>query len=166
MTDKLWWDREAEWLAAEKKIPLNEAYDAVIMRGLMSGELQPFAASILMGHTPSQNVLHYVATMFLDDNIVDILDAATVTKMVGESVEGPFEYQTPHQIVTRRRKGKGRPLEPANLIRDIEAADRVAARMRELGAGTYDAAVKEIAAEMGLGGRTVANAYNNNRYGK
>jgi hypothetical protein len=164
MTDKPWWDREAEWLASENSIALDMAYDAVIMRGLMSGDLQPFAASILGGRIPSQHALHYVATMVLDDNIVDILDAETLAKLLDEPAEGTYEYQTPHQIITRPRRGKGRPLEPAHLIRNIEVANRVAIRMRGLKTGTYDAAVKEIAAEMNLGERTVANAYN--RYGK
>jgi hypothetical protein len=133
------WDFEAKLLTLLSGMSSDAASDKTIIYWLMSGDLRPLA---LERRIPGQLVLTYLALMMLD-----------------QDVEGLVPYRL--KVVPRKA---GRPKQPENFGRDLAIRTLVDNRIKELGPGTYDASIKDVAERTGHSERLVRNAYD--RYAK
>jgi hypothetical protein len=79
--------------------------------------------------------------------------------MLDQDVEG----LVPYQLKVVPRKG-GRPKQPEIFVRDLVIRTLVDKRIKELGPGTYDASIKDVAERICHSERVVRNAYD--RYAK
>jgi hypothetical protein len=131
------WEFEAKLRAFLSGMSSDEASDRTIIKWLMSGDLRPLASMLLERRTPGQLVLKYLALMMLD-----------------QDVEGVVPYRL--KAVPRKA---GRPKQPENFVRDLVIHNLVDRRIKELGPGTYDSSIKDVAKRAGLSERLVRNAY-------
>ena len=131
------WDFEAKLLALLSGMSSDEASDRTIIYWLMSGDLRPLASNLFERRIPGQLVLTYLALMMLD-----------------QDVEGLAPYRL--KLVPRRA---GRPKKPENFVRDLVLRTLVNKRIKELGPGTYDASIKDVAKSTRHSERVVRNAY-------
>ena len=131
------WEFEAKLLTLLSGVSSEEAADTTIINWLNYGDLRPLASMLLERRTPGPLVLTYLALMMLD-----------------QDVEGVVPYQL--KAVPRKA---GRPKQPENFVRDLVIRNRVDRRMKELGPGTYDSSIKDVAERAGLSERLVRNAY-------
>src|SRR5262245_14009576 len=136
------WEFEAKLWALLSGMPSDEAFDKTIIYWLMCGNLEPLASMLLERRRPGQLVLAYLALM-----------------MLGEDVEGLVPYRL--KAVPRKA---GRPKQPENFVRDLVIRTLVDKRIKELGPGTYDASIKDVAKTTRQSERVVRNAYD--RYAK
>jgi hypothetical protein len=136
------WDFEVKLRALLSGISSDEASDRTIIKWLMSGDLRPLASILLQRRIPGQLVLTYLALMMLDQDV---------------------EGLAPYQLKAVPRKS-GRPKQPEKFVRDLVIGRLVDKRIKELGPGTYDASIKDVAKTTGQSERVVRNAYD--RYAK
>jgi len=136
------WDFETRLRTLLSGMPPDEASDTTIIKWLMSGDLRPLVSKLLERRIPGPLVLTYLALMMLD-----------------QDVEGLVPYRL--KVVPRKA---GRPKQPENFARDLVIHTLVEKQMKELGPGTYDASIKEVAERTGHRERLVRNAYD--RYAK
>src|SRR5262245_3447044 len=136
------WDFEAKLLALLSGMSFDEASDKIIIHWLDSGDFRPLAWKLLERRIPGQLVLTYLALMMLDQDV---------------------EGLVPYQLKTVPRKA-GRRKQPENFVRDLVIRTLVDKRIKELGPGTYDASIKDVAERTGHSERLVRNAYD--RYAK
>ena len=131
------WEFEAKLRVLLSGMSSDEASDRTIINWLMSGDLRPLASMLLERRTPGQLVLTYLALMMLDQDV---------------------EGLVPYRLKAVPRKA-GRPKQPENFVRDLVIHNLVDRRIKELGPGTYDASIKDVAERAGLSERLVRNAY-------
>jgi hypothetical protein len=131
------WEFEAKLRTLLNGVSSEEASDSTIIDWLKCGDLRPLASLLLECRIPGQLVLTYLALMMLD-----------------EDVEG----RVPYRLKAVPRKA-GRPKRPENFVRDIVIHNLVDRRIKELGPGTYDSSIKDVAERAGLSERLVRNAY-------
>ena len=131
------WEFEAKLRALLSGVSSDEASDRTIIKWLMSGDLRPLASLLLERRTPGQLVLTYLALMMLDQDV---------------------EGLVPYRLKAVPRKA-GRPKQPENFVRDVVIHNLVDRRIKELGPGTYDASIKDVAKSKCLSERLVRNAY-------
>ena len=131
------WEFEAKLLTLLCGVSSEEAADITIITWLKYGDLQPLASMLLERRTPGQLVLTYLALMMLD-----------------QDVEGVVPYRL--KAVPRKA---GRPKQPENFVRDLVIHNLVDRRIKELGPGTYDSSIKDVAKSKCLSERLVRNAY-------
>src|SRR5262245_59515644 len=136
------WDFEAKLRALLNGVSSDEASDQTIIKWLMSGDLRPLAWKLLLRRKPGELVLTYLALMMLD-----------------QDVEGLVPYRL--KAVPRK---PGRRKQPEKFVRDLVIHRLVDNRIRELGPGTYDASIKDVAKRTRQSERVVRNAYD--RYAK
>lgn len=136
------WDFEAKLLTLLSGMSSDEASDKTIINWLMSGDLRPLAAMLLERRIPGQLVLTYLALMMLDQDV---------------------EGLVPYRLKAVPRKA-GRPKQPENFVRDLVIRTLVDKQIKELGPGTYEASIKDVAERTGHSERVVRNAYD--RYAK
>ena len=131
------WEFEAKLLTLLSGVSSEEASDSTIINWFKYGDLRPLAPMLLERRTPGQLVLTYLALMMLD-----------------QDVEGVVPYRL--KAVPRKA---GRPKQPENFVRDLVIHNLVDRRIKELGPGTYDSSIKDVAERAGLSERLVRNAY-------
>ena len=131
------WEFEAKLRVLLSGMSSEEASDRTIIKWLMSGDLRPLASMLLERRTPGQLVLTYLALMMLDQDV---------------------EGLVPYRLKAVPRKA-GRPKQPENFVRDLVIHNLVDRRIKELGPGTYDSSIKDVAERTGLSERLVRNAY-------
>jgi len=136
------WDLEAKLLALLSGMSFDEASDKIIIHWLDSGDLRPLAWKLLERRRPGQLVLTYLALMMLDQDV---------------------EGRVPYRLKTVLRKA-GRRKQPENFVRDLVIRTLVDKRIKELGPGSYDASIKDVAKRTNHSERVVRNAYD--RYAK
>jgi hypothetical protein len=142
--DKPPWELEAEYYIADKGTSLETARTFVMLRWMHFGDLRPLADAIRKGLEIDKTVLNLLAMMIVEDGILP----ASLKKIA------------PYRLEAKRRDGRqGRPREPKNFARDLIAWSVVDRRLKEHGPGTYEAAVKEVAKDMGLSEGAVRKAY-------
>jgi hypothetical protein len=144
------WEIEADAIMNKTKSSAEMVRTFVILRWMhLKGDLRPLADAILKGHEIDKAVLNALRLMILDD----------------DAVPASLKDLTPYRLESKRRSGKpGRPKQPENFVRDLVIHTRVDNRIKELGPGTYDAAIKDVAERTGHSERVVRNAYD--RYAK
>lgn len=131
------WEFEAKLRVFLSGMSSEEAADRTIIEWLMSGDLRPLASMLFERRTPGQSVLTFLALMMLDQDV---------------------EGVAPYRLKAVPRKA-GRPKQPENFVRDLVIHNLVDRRIKELGPGTYDASIKDVAERAGLSERLVRNAY-------
>ena len=131
------WEFEAKLRVFLSGMSSEEAADRTIIEWLMSGDLRPLASMLFERRTPGQLVLTLLALMMLDQDV---------------------EGVAPYRLKAVPRKA-GRPKQPENFVRDLVIHNLVDRRIKELGPGTYDASIKDVAERAGLSERLVRNAY-------
>src|SRR5262245_14493712 len=136
------WDFEAKLRALLNGVSSDEASDQTIIKWLMSGDLRPLAWKLLLRRRPGQLVLTYLALMMLDQDV---------------------EGLVPYRLKAVPRKA-GRRKQPENFVRNLVICTKVDKRIKELGPGSYDASIKDVAKETNHSERVVRNAYD--RYPK
>jgi hypothetical protein len=144
------WEIEADAIMNENKCSAEMVRTFVILRWMyLKGDLRPLADAILKGREIDEAVLNALALMILED----------------DAVPASLKDRTPYRLESKRRFGKpGRPKKPENFVRDLVIRTRVDKRIKELGPGTYDASIKDVAERTGHSERVVRNAYD--RYAK
>jgi hypothetical protein len=144
------WEIEADAIMNNTKCSAEMVRTFVILRWMhLKGDLRPLADAILKGHEIDKAVLNALRLMILDD----------------DAVPASLKDLTPYRLESKRRSGKpGRPKQPENFVRDLVIRTLVDSRIKELGPGTYDASIKDIAERTGHSERVVRNAYD--RYAK
>ena len=136
------WEFEAKLWAQLSGMSSDEALDKTIIYWLMCGNLEPLAWKLLERQTPGQLVLTYLALMMLDQDVEGIV---------------PYRLKAVHRKAGRRKQ-------PKNFVRDLVTHTLVDKRIKELGPGTYDSSIKEVAKTTRQSERVVRNAYD--RYAK
>ncbi len=122
----------------------DEAIDRVVVASISkSGDLRPLAALLYLGRAPSANVLRMVA------------------KMIAPELAGP---RIDYVIETKRadgRPGRARTLEA--VVQDAGVAGLIDAQTA--GGVKYDAAISELAADLGMSDHAVRKAQSRGRHG-
>jgi len=144
LIDVLPYEDVANEVAREADIPLSEARDRVITAFLRYGEVGPLVCFLIAGHVPALEVRHSIAVMLAPDH------ALTEDLM----------KRCPYRLVAKARSGERRPkINLDILLRDRRLAKLVAELLKKFGRGSYDAAIKQVAADTGLGEETIRAAY-------
>jgi hypothetical protein len=110
------------------------------------GDASPLACFLLVGYVPGLAVRQYLALMMAPEEAI-----ARTTR----------SGALPFRLEVRSRAGKRGP-KRSNFpigLRDRRLAKRVADLIAKHGPGSYEAAIKQIADETGLGVQTVRDAY-------
>ena len=124
-----------------RKISEEEAMGLVIVRYLKAGDTRALAWWLYNGHCPSPIVLKYIACM--------LQPGKPVLKHL------PFELATKSLAPKRGRPKKG----PEPNLRDWLIFKNVYELIKDMGDGSYDAAIKQIAELEGLNEHVVKRAY-------
>jgi len=136
------WTIEAEMVSSAKDIPRAKAIDLVIVRYLRFGDTRALAWWLYEGHTPSPTTLKYIACMM-------------------QPGSGASTKSLPYELIAKSRTPKrGRPTKrPEADLQDWLIYENVQRLIDEAGPGTYDAAIRQIAALDGLNQAAVKRAY-------
>ena len=113
----------------ENNLTQNQARDVVIIEWLRKGDTTPFTAFVSAGHTPSIDIIKYVALMMNPPEGTDKL--------------------VPFSLKASPRGRKGRPPDPAIEARGKLSAQYVERLMKE--GKSYDEALFEVAEVLGEG---------------
>jgi hypothetical protein len=138
------WTIEADIIRTVRKTSLTKAIDLVIIRYLRCGDTRALAWWLNEGHCPSPDTLKYVACMLQPGSGANTKDF-------------PFKLTAKSRVPRRGRPKKG----PEPNLRDWLIYKNVAVRMDEIGPGSYDSAIEEVASYEGLEVATVKRAYDN-----
>jgi len=134
------YDDDVRELAHDFGLSLNRARDRFIWAALQMGDAGPLICFLLTGYVPGLAVRQQLALM-----------------MAPEGAPG----STPFRFEIKSRNGKRGP-KRSNFpigLRDRRLAKRVTDLIAKIGPGSYEAAIKQIADETGLGVQTVRDAY-------
>ena len=123
------WDIHVDQRIKENNLTQNQARDVVIIEWLRKGDTTPFSAFVSAGHTPSIDIIKYVALMMNPPEGTDKL--------------------VPFSLKASPRGRKGRPPDPAIEARGKLIAQYVERLMKE--GKSYDEALFEVAEVLGEG---------------
>ena len=113
------WDIHVDQRIKENNLTQNQARDVVIIEWLRKGDTTPFTAFVSAGHTPSIDIIKYVALMMNPPEGTDKL--------------------VPFSLKTSPRGRKGRPPDPVIEARGKLSAQYVERLMKE--GKSYDKAI-------------------------
>lgn len=134
-------------LAHEEGLSLNRARDRFIWVALQLGDVGPLTCFLLRGYVPGLAVRHHLALMMTPE------EALAQTTIRNELLRFRFE------IKSRTRKRGPKRSNLAIGLRDRRLAERVESLKAKHLPGTYEAVIRQIANETGLGVQTVRDAY-------
>jgi hypothetical protein len=141
------YDGQVRELAQEFGLSLNRARDRFIWLGLQMGDAGPLSCFLLRGYVPGSPVRQHLALMMTSE------EALAQTRFTTDQLRYRFEIKS--------RTGKRGP-KRSNLqigLRNRRLAKRVVDLIAEIGPGSYEAAIKQVADETHWGPQTVRDAY-------
>ena len=141
------YDEDVREFARDFGLSLNQTRDRFIWAGLQMGDVGPLVCFLLRGYVPGLTVRHILAFMMTSE------EALAQTTIKKELLRFRFEIKS--------RTGKHGPKRSHFEInlRNRRTAKRVKDLMAKIGPGSYEAAIKQIADETGLGVQTVRDSY-------
>jgi hypothetical protein len=140
------YDDDVRELAHDFGLSLNRARDRLIWAGLQMGDAGPLCCFLLTGYVPGLAVRQHLALMMAPEEAI-----ARTTRRDAL----PFRFEIKSRAGKRGPKRSNFPIG----LRDRRLAKRVADLIAKHGPGSYEAAIKQIADETGLGVQTVRDAY-------
>jgi hypothetical protein len=138
------WDTEAKLLARANGLSLDQCREAVILKWMEAGNLQPLRASLLRGELLGPVIQQYLGAMLLGNDE----EFCFIENSVGR--------KTSHQLIVRKR-GPGPAYKPENFMRDIGLSVSVRV-LKGLGLSVEEA-IAEVARKEGCSEGTVKQAY-------
>src|SRR5262245_53419956 len=139
-----------EW-AREKGWTLDKARDQLIWAGLQMGDVGPLVCFLIQGHVPTLYLRQHIGLMLGPD------------QALSERLRKDVPFLLEIKSRTGKRGPKRRSFEVA--LRNRRIAKSVEKLMAQIGPGSYDAAIKQVAAETQRGEQTVRDAYDQHRHG-
>lgn len=135
------WEIESDLMEKSGLSSDHNIVDLVIARYLASGDPRPFSWWVLNGYRPSDSVITLLANML---NPVSPIDDRF-----------PYTFQPKQRHPKRGHPPKG----PEDKLRDLLVALSVQKKLYELGPGTYDAVLIEVAEWVGISVSMAKRAY-------
>jgi hypothetical protein len=139
------YDDDVRELARENGLSLNRARDGFIWAGLQMGDVGPLVCFLLSGYMPGLALRHHLASMI------------AAKQSLPESVRRKLCFRFEIRSCTGKRGPRRSNF--AIGLRNRQLAKRVKDLMAEFGAGSYEAAIKQVADETGWGKQTVRDSY-------
>ena len=134
------WSIEVDMLRRIHRLSIDVAIDFVCIRYLRNGDTRALAWFLREGHLPLDKLCTYLSGMLAPGDIP------------GNRL--PFELRA-----VSRDGRRGRRSSPEKELRDWLIYKQVIKQIEVLGAGSYEAAISDIAALKGLNRPTVKRAY-------